>query len=281
MAIITISRGSYTRGKEIAEQLAQRLGYECISRDSIFDNVNELDARDAKLIHAIEDIPSLFRRFEYGKDSYIAYIQSVLLERLRKDNVVYHGFMGHVFLRDIPNVLKIRIISDIEDRTRIVMERDQVSSAKALKHIIKIDKQREKWSQYLYGIDPANCNQYDLVISVSQIPVATAVDTLVRICSLEQFQTTAESMLALDNLALAAQVRNALLRIQSDIEVSVQDGKVFVKTDAPMRRRSRLVSEIERLSKTIPNVDEVNVRFTVSVPLSAQKVEQDVVIRHH
>lgn len=281
MAIITISRGSYTRGKEIAEQLAQRLGYECVSRDSIFDNIKELDARDAKLIRAIEDIPSLFRRFEYGKDSYIAYIQSILLEQLRQDNVVYQGFMGHVFLKDIPNVLKVRIISDIEDRTQIVMERDRVSREKALKHIRKIDRQREKWSQYLYGMDPSDCNQYDLVVSVSQIPVDVAVDTLVRFSSLEQFQMTAKSKLAMDNLALAAQIRNALLRIQSDVEVSAQDGRVFVQTEAPVRRRSRLVAEIERLTKAIPSVEEVNVHFTMSVPLSAQKVEQDMVIRHH
>ena len=28
MSIITISRGSYSRGKEVAEKLAQRLGYD-------------------------------------------------------------------------------------------------------------------------------------------------------------------------------------------------------------------------------------------------------------
>lgn len=33
MAIITISRGSYSKGKEVAEKVAEKLGYECISRD--------------------------------------------------------------------------------------------------------------------------------------------------------------------------------------------------------------------------------------------------------
>jgi hypothetical protein len=31
-SIITISRGSYTHGKEVAEKLAQKLGYDCVSR---------------------------------------------------------------------------------------------------------------------------------------------------------------------------------------------------------------------------------------------------------
>jgi hypothetical protein len=33
MAIITISRGSYYRGREVAEKLAAKLGYDCISRE--------------------------------------------------------------------------------------------------------------------------------------------------------------------------------------------------------------------------------------------------------
>jgi hypothetical protein len=32
MSIITISRGSYTKGKEIAEKVAKKVGYECIAR---------------------------------------------------------------------------------------------------------------------------------------------------------------------------------------------------------------------------------------------------------
>jgi hypothetical protein len=33
MGVITISRGSYSKGKEIAEKLAQKLEYDCISRE--------------------------------------------------------------------------------------------------------------------------------------------------------------------------------------------------------------------------------------------------------
>ncbi|MBW2573755.1 MAG: cytidylate kinase family protein, partial [Deltaproteobacteria bacterium] len=33
MGVITISRGSYSKGKEIAEKLAEKLDYDCISRE--------------------------------------------------------------------------------------------------------------------------------------------------------------------------------------------------------------------------------------------------------
>ena len=37
MGVIKISRGSYSKGKEIAEKLAQYLGYECISREILLE----------------------------------------------------------------------------------------------------------------------------------------------------------------------------------------------------------------------------------------------------
>jgi hypothetical protein len=37
MAIITISRGSYSKGKEIAEKVAQELNYEHTSRDVLLE----------------------------------------------------------------------------------------------------------------------------------------------------------------------------------------------------------------------------------------------------
>jgi cytidylate kinase len=279
MAIITISRGSYSRGKEVAEKLAERLDYECISRDSLIEYIKELNAHDAKLIRSIEDVPSIFNRFQHGKETYIAYIQSTLLQKLKNDDVVYDGFMGHFFLTDIPNVnvLKVRIISGQADRARIVMERDKISKDQALKFINKIDKQRKKWSQYLYGIDPSDPNQYDVVISVKEIPVETVVDTLSRISRLEQFQLTAESKKALDDLALAAQIRS-LLQTYSDVEVSAQEGKVFVKTELSRYREAEFIFEIERLAKQIPTVREINLGIRVSVPLGAETVEKNLII---
>jgi hypothetical protein len=43
MAIITISRGSYSKGKEIAEKVAQELGYECIARKVLLEAKEEFN----------------------------------------------------------------------------------------------------------------------------------------------------------------------------------------------------------------------------------------------
>ena len=109
MSIITISRGSYSKGKEVAEKVAQRLGYKCISRDIILEASEEFNVPEIKLIRAIHDAPSILNSFTHEKEEYIAFIKLALLRYFHKDNVVYHGLAGHFFVKEISHVLKARI----------------------------------------------------------------------------------------------------------------------------------------------------------------------------
>jgi cytidylate kinase len=266
MAVITISRGSYSRGKEVAEKVAQKMGYECISREVLVDASEEFKIPEIKLIHAIEDAPSILGRFTYGKERYIAYIQAALLKRLQKDNVVYHGFAGHFFVKDIPHVLKARIIADLEDRVKIVMQRDGISRKEALHLIGKVDKQRRTWSRDLYGIDTWDPILYDLVLHIHKITVDDAVDIICHVTELKHFQTTAESQKAMDDLALSVKVKAALINTKPDIEVSADNELVYIKTEAPLEQESELVQKMEKIAKTIPGVKEIKIQVLPVTP---------------
>ena len=114
MGVITISRGSYSKGKEIAEKLAQHLGYECISREILLETSDHFNIHELKLTRAIHDAPSIFDRFKHGKEKYIIFLREAFLEHIRKDNVIYHGLAGHFFCQGIPSILKVRINANLE-----------------------------------------------------------------------------------------------------------------------------------------------------------------------
>ena len=78
MSIITINRGSYSRGKEVAEKLALKLGYECISRDILLEASDEFNIPEIKLIRALHDPATVLERFRHGKDRYISYLLSLI-----------------------------------------------------------------------------------------------------------------------------------------------------------------------------------------------------------
>ena len=178
MSAITISRGSYSYGKAIAEKVAQRLDYACVAREVLIEASKEYNIPEIKLFSAVHGTPSFLDRFTLEKEKYIAYIQAALLKYLLKDNVVYHGFGGQFFVKNIPHVLKVRINAEIEDRVNILKEREGTASKEAVRRIRGIDKQRKKWSKYLYGIDAWDSSLYDLVIQIGKIKVDDAVDII-------------------------------------------------------------------------------------------------------
>jgi cytidylate kinase len=259
MAIITISRGSYSKGKEIAEKVAQQLGYECIARRILLEASEEFNVPEVMLVRAIHDAPSFFKYVSHSKERYIAIIHAEILKHFRKDNVVYHGLAGHFFVKGISHVLKVRIIADIEERVRLEMEREGISRVEALRILKKDDEERVKWSKSLYGIDTRDSSLYDLVIHIQKFSVNNAVDMICQAASLEQFRTTTESQQSIDDLALAVQVKAALVDVKRDLRVSAKSGLVLVKGETPRGKEQILAQEIEEISKTITGVKETKI----------------------
>lgn len=204
MGIVTISRGSYSRGIEIAEKLAKKLDYECISREVLLEASKEFNIPEVRLVHAIEDAPSIFDHIQDGKRRYVAFIREAFLEYIQKDNIVYHGFAGHFFTKEIPNILKVRIIANMDFRVKVVMERENISEEKARKLLYKIDVERRKWSMYLYGIDTNTTELYDVILHIDCLQVDGAVDFIYNLAKRPCFQTTPESQKKLEELLEAA-----------------------------------------------------------------------------
>ncbi|MFO7737196.1 MAG: cytidylate kinase-like family protein [Desulfatiglandaceae bacterium] len=259
MAVLTISRGSYSHGKEIAEKAGRKLGYTCISRETLLAASEAFNIPEIALLRAFEDTPSFLDRFTHGKEKYTAYIQAALLNQLKKDNVVYHGFACHAIVKDIPRILNVRINAQLEDRVQIVMERDQVSEKQAVRFLKKLDDDRRKWSRKLYGVDPENPGLYDLVLNLNKITITDAVNTICNLISLRQFQTIPESKKQMENLALAAQVKTALLDLKPRLEVSAGNGIVVVKTDTETAKNLELVRRMREAGEIIPGVKRINV----------------------
>jgi len=266
MSIITISRGSYSRGKEIAEKVAQKLGYACIARDVLVGASKDFNIPEIKLIRAIHDAPSILDRFVYGKEKYVAYIQKAILQHLRKDNVVYHGLAGHFFVKGISHVLKVRILAEMEDRVRLEMERHGISEKEARRVLEHDDEERKKWGQHLYGIDTQDPSLYDLVIHIKKISVADAVDIICGTVELKDFQTTPQSQKTMDDLALSAEVKAALIDIKPDIKVTSDGGIVHIETTVPEFQEVKLVQELNEVAKDIQGVRAIKIHTHPSVP---------------
>lgn len=269
MAIITISRGSYSKGKEVAERAAERLGYRCISREVILKASGIYHIPEIKLVKAIHDAPSVLDRFSGGKLAYIAYYKSALARLVREDNIVYHGLAGHVLLKGVPHVLKVRIIADLADRVRDEMKRETLSEKEARSMILKDDEERRKWTQSLYGADPWDSSLYDLVVHIDRFTVSNAVDFVCEAAALEPFKANKESQQKMDDLALASQIKAALVSLNPEVAVMSEYGNVLVYTRADDRLARKMREKIKALSSEIKGVNHIEVHSGVTVPPDA------------
>ncbi|MGC8493350.1 MAG: AAA family ATPase [Syntrophobacteraceae bacterium] len=247
MPVFTISRGAYSYGREVAEKLARKLNYECISREIILSASRLFNIPEMMLIRAVHDAPSVFDRFSYGKQRYVAYVRQAILEMVQKDNVVYHGLAGHYFLRGIPHVIKVRILAGMEDRVAEEMRREYVSAEEARRNLIKDDEARDAWSQYIVGINTSDPSLYDIVLNVRYLAIDEAVDIIAGAAHLPCFQPTVESRKTMYRLLIAARLQVALMDEIPSIKVDVENDKIVVVAKGYWAKGKDLLAKINRL----------------------------------
>jgi cytidylate kinase len=226
MAIITISRGSNSRGKEVAESLAQRLGYDCVSREILLEASAEFNIPEIRMEKALHDAPSVLERFSHGKERYISYFCASFFNHLIKDNTVYHGLAGHFFVQGISHIMKVRILVNLEERIKEEMARQGCSADEARYTLQKDDDERRKWGLQLYGKDSWDSRLYDLVLHIDTLTVDGAVAILEQTIRNNTFKATADSLEKLKTRTLLANIQAKVVKVSPCTNVEIDDGVI-------------------------------------------------------
>jgi cytidylate kinase len=261
MSIITISRGSYSRGKEVAEKLARALNYECISREIILEASEQFNIPELKLVRAIHDAPTILDRFSSGKERYIAFFRASLLSHLERDNIVFHGLGAHFFLQRFPHVLKIRISANLEDRVREEMIRENIPADEARMILVNDDEERRKWGQQIFGQDTCNIQLYDMMLHIDNLSVDMAVSIILHALSQPCFQSTPDSRRMLADEALAARVEAALVKTFPKVMVDAGDGEVFVNVRGSRADEKKLTDKVKSLTEKVEGLASLQVNI--------------------
>jgi len=268
MAIITISRGSYSMGVIVAERVAEQLGYSVISRDLLLDASDRFKIPEIKLVRAIHDAPTMLERFRHSKQSYLAYIRAALADRVSNDNVVYHGLAGHVLLKDIRGVLKVRITADIGYRAAREAKRENITEQEARSILEKDDQQRRGWTKNIHGVDPWDSSLYDLVIRIDRFKVDDAVNFICQAAKSEAFHTTEQSIQQIKDMALACRIKAEIIDDFPTLGITCQYGNVIVYTK-DKSHGSKLQKQLDEIRKNISGIYNLEIHSGSSFPPDA------------
>jgi cytidylate kinase len=211
MAIITISRGIASGGREFAQRLAKKLGYNCLSREVISACSRKYNIMENDLYARLVEAPGWWKRPSKEHRQCIAYIQCSLIDAAKQDNVIYHGYAGQLFLRGVKHVLKIRLETPMAYRVEAAMKEFGKSHEQAVQFIENADAERVRWMKSLYGEDWHDPLLYDLVLNLRSISLDTACDMVALMLTRSDFVTTEASAARLNELSLECEVKAALV----------------------------------------------------------------------
>lgn len=258
MAVITISRGSFSGGKALAECLAGQLGYRCIDRDVIVERAAAHSGSSDEIRKALEKPPTFLERFQHKRYLYLALVQAALAEEVQSGNAVYHGLAGHLLLKAGP-VLRIRLIAPMEFRIQAVVDRLRYTRTEAILHIAKVDEDRHRWTRFLYGVDWSDASLYDLVINLEHFSIDQACQIIVSAAKQRCLELTPECQQKMDDLALASRLRAqlALHPPTSDLELQIAARRGMVSIEGRVAVLAQ-IEEIKRLASGLAGVASLN-----------------------
>ena len=248
MQIICVSRGTFTEGKELAEELASKLGYDCLAREELTDAASGAGIPVGKLEMAMVRRRPLNEALAIEKERFKAFVTATLCERALKTDLVYHGRIGQFVLPGVPHVLRVRAIMDREARISSTVKGLGLDWDKAKKYTEQVDEDVHRWVRVMYNVDWDNPVYYDVVINFSHLNVNNAAAGLVSMAQLPEFQATPASRQILMDLDLASRARLAIGVDQRthgvDVQVRAERGRVSVTYRPQDERAAQMIPDI-------------------------------------
>ncbi len=268
MAIITMSRGTLSGGQRLAQCAGVNLGYRIISREELVEEASRrYGVTEDKLVRGLEQAPGFWDRFRADRQIYLSVARATLCHLVRDDYVVYHGYAGHLLLRDVSFVLRVRIIAPMRDRIRAAREEHGFGEGAAEAYIRKRDEERVSWTRFLYGIEWGDPGIYDLTLNLERISIDSACGLLASAVGRPEFQVTEENRRQLADLELTAHTHARLFlnprlgAAAAQLEVKARDGVVSLHGILP---GDSLVEEVLATCRAMPEIRETRADWLAS-----------------
>lgn len=268
MSIIAISRGTFSGGEALAKRLAERLGYRCLSREMNLEAAAERYRVPAEeLTAAIDKLPSFWERVLGERAAYLTVVRATLCEQAQGGELVYHAYLEHLLFPGISHVIGVRVIADMELRIQALLQQQNLARPDALAYMHKMDKERREWTRFLFDVDWDGPSLYDLVLNLSRMSLDTACETVARLTQRAEFQPTAASVKAMQDLTLHSRVSAALATdfrtTGADLKVTARGGIVTITGTT---RWPEVAEAVPSVVRQADGVKEVRTEITVLTP---------------
>ena len=250
MPVILISRGTMSGVTLLVDRLRECTGYRCVAREDLVARVNAYGELAHRIVEQLGNPAQAYEQVCDLRRPYVILMREALLELAEGDDLIYHGYSGHLLLPPIRHLIRARINAPTHLRIAMTMRRLACSADEAKAHITRDDEERVRWARFLYGRDIRDPSLYHLCVNLEWMSIATASNLVCALKTDDDCQATPASREAVATLLLATRVEAALATDErtADIELSAQvaDGGITVAGQYLDETRRAAVLEIAR-----------------------------------
>lgn len=232
MPVITITREMGTLGKDVAAGLSDALDVPVIYNEIVDHLADRMRVRKSHVIRLLDGKAGLLERLAADKTSlFVHSADEVIAMALQGNGAIIRGWGASHLLRAVPHVVCVRVCAPLELRKRRMMERlsteDEADIRTEIQHN---DEAHAAIVRRHFGVEWTDPAHYDLVLNTERVSIGECVDQVLALLRSPGFEETDRTHRQLEDLALAARVRAALLRApetrDKKIHVTSEGGRV-------------------------------------------------------
>ena len=278
MPIVTLSRLPGSLGDELAQALAERLGFRLVTRPELIRLADEQLGGPGTWERSPElgeRAPSFWQRVTRERQHYryCAILRSVVFQRAEQDDVVIAGLGAGRVLRGHPQVLAVLVTAPPELRLDRIAERgfEDVAGPLPRPRARDLLRRREQdsgaYMRYMFGIDWLEAHHWDLVLDTGRFDVPQSVELLSAIVERGLLRATSADRQRLADLALATRVEGAMLA-----QPGLMGDRLRVVAESGRVRLEGVVGDeadraaAEHAARAVPGVRELQNELLVHAP---------------
>jgi cytidylate kinase len=270
MTVIAMTRQLGCLGTEVANGIAGRIGLKIIHSEIVANNVAErLGVGEGTVLRYVDGSASLLERWTINRRKLSRYTTEEILGIAQQGSVLIRGWGAATLLRDMPQVISVRVCASMNFRVRVMMERLGSKDADAVRdELERFDAAQARAMRASFNVEQEDALLYHIVLNTDRLPVDACVNAVCGLAEHPRFRDRATTRTKLADKLLEARVNSALTDeigiglAPTGVTVSAVNGRI---TLAGTSSSGALRGRAEQVAHRVAGVCQIDNRI-VSVP---------------
>lgn len=251
----------FTKTQKIVDWIVSRTGWPIVTdRDLLIAAGQRFNMPAERLERFMKSPEGLLTRLTSGTERAMAYMKSVLVEKLAEGTTIFHGTMGLPTTIQMPQVLNVLVTAEPRFRVQRALHATTASERQARNIIDRRDRREFQWCRHVFGGDQFDAGAYGLVVPSDRLDTEAAGRLILEQLVQTEIAARDNETDLLDDFKMASQIQVLLSKSGYHVSVDAQKGRVRLTVNRPVLFLNRLEKKLKQRAFHVKGVQQVETR---------------------